>query len=251
VPFVTVNAVRLHIQELGEGPPVVMIHGLLVGSLASWYFTAAPALSRTHRVILYDLRGHGMSDRPSSGYSVKEQTRDLEALVDALGLGSIALAGHSFGALVALRFALDHGDRVSKVVLVEPPLPPSRFEEFDSFLRLPAEQMIDALPASQRRALGEGRRPARRLVEKILRLAGETSLLSDLRAEPDIPDETLASLRCPALCLMGSTSSLRPVGDRLARVIPGSQRRVLEGGHYLHLDATEAVTRSIDEFLRV
>ncbi|MGH7285457.1 MAG: alpha/beta fold hydrolase, partial [Polyangiaceae bacterium] len=56
----TRNGVALHVQRLGEnGSPVVMLHGLFVGSMASWYFTAAPALAEKHRVLLYDLRGNG------------------------------------------------------------------------------------------------------------------------------------------------------------------------------------------------
>ena len=79
--FTTANGVRLHTTALGAGPPVVMLHGLLIGSLASWYFTAAPALARTHAVQLYDLRGHGLSDRPVDGYDTATMAADLAALI--------------------------------------------------------------------------------------------------------------------------------------------------------------------------
>lgn len=78
------NGVTLHIERLGEtGSPVVMLHGLFVGSMASWYFTAAPALAESNRVLLYDLRGHGKSERARSGYDVRTMTADLEAVADA------------------------------------------------------------------------------------------------------------------------------------------------------------------------
>ena len=79
MPVSTRNGVRLHWQELGSGPPLVMLHGLLVGSLATWYFTAAPALAARGHVVLYDLRGHGLSERAPSGYDVATQ---IEALRD-------------------------------------------------------------------------------------------------------------------------------------------------------------------------
>ena len=70
---VTARDLAFHVQELGSGPPVVMLHGLLVGSLASWYFTAAPALASRHRVRMYDLRGHGRSAPARTGYDLELQ----------------------------------------------------------------------------------------------------------------------------------------------------------------------------------
>src|SRR5678815_1667039 len=58
MPLVAANGLQFHVQELGDGRPVVMLHGLLIGSLASWYFTVAPALAPAHRCRLYDLRDH-------------------------------------------------------------------------------------------------------------------------------------------------------------------------------------------------
>ncbi len=264
MPFITARhgpaSLRLHLQEVGDGPPVVMLHGLLVGSLASWYFTAAPTLSRSHRVILYDLRGHGLSETPPSGYDVATQTADLGSVIAAAssprpasrtdGEGRVALVGHSFGALIALRYTLEHPADVSRLVLVEPPLPPSRFEEFDAFLSQPPETMLEALPTSLQRTLTQGRRQARRLIEKVIHLARDTTVLADLRAERDESDVALASIRCPTLCVFGTNSSLRHVGERLARTIPNSRQMILPGGHYLHLDATEALTAAAEEFLR-
>src|SRR5689334_20350545 len=108
------RGVSFHVQELGDGagrPPVVMLHGLLLGSMASWYFTTAPVLAAGRRVMLFDLRGHGLSGRPKDGYDVATMAGDLGALVEArfgAADGPVDLVGHSYGALVALRFAIDH-----------------------------------------------------------------------------------------------------------------------------------------------
>lgn len=260
MPYVNANGVKIHVQELGDGPPLVMLHGLFVGSLASWYLTAAPSLAASHRVIAYDLRGHGLSEMPRDGYSIASHVSDLEAVLrrsgrssldgawPSAGDNSIALAGHSFGALVALRYALARPGRVSRLALIEPPLPPSRFEQFDSFLNQPPEAMLEAAPESLRRVIEGGKRQSRNLVKHLLELVQETSLLADLRNECDESDESLATLRLPTLCVFGSGSSLRPVGDRLARAIPGARLAVLSGSHYLHLDAATELTQLLAEF---
>ncbi len=248
---VVANGVRFHAQQLGEGSraPVVMLHGLLVGSLAAWYFTTAPALAADRSVLLFDLRGHGRTERVTTGYDVATMAGDLGALAEGLGQGPIDLVGHSFGALVALRFALDHPDRVRRVVLVEAPLPPSKFDELESFAARSPAEMIAALPGDLRAFLAQGGRKAARLLESIRFLVEDATMVADLRAEPDIPDADLARLDRPVLCVYGDRSSCRAVGDRLARVLPRGRLEVLSGGHYLHLDATSDLTRVIVEFL--
>jgi pimeloyl-ACP methyl ester carboxylesterase len=248
---VLANGVTFHTQEIGAGerPGVVMLHGLLIGTLAAWYFTAAPALGRERRVLLYDLRGHGRSERTPAGYDVATMAADLAALAGPFDSRPLDLVGHSYGALIALRFALDHPERVRRLVLVEAPLPPSSFHELDTFTAQSPEQMIGALPDELRAFVAQGGRKAARLLESIRFLVADCSLMADLRAEADIADAALARLACPVLCVYGSQSSCRPVGDRLARVLPQARLEVLAGGHYLHLDAAAELTRLMAEFL--
>jgi pimeloyl-ACP methyl ester carboxylesterase len=257
MPFAVHHGLKFHVQELGskaEGPraddsPVIMVHGLLVGSMASWYFTVAPALAVRHRVLLYDLRGHGMSERARSGYDVMTMAGDLASIADSFASGPITLVGHSYGAVVALRFALKHPERVKKLVLVEAPMPPSRLDELDGFLGKPAEQMAESLPGALREALARKGRQATRFVDGLRFLATESTLFADLRSAEDVPDDALAALRCPVLCVYGTESSCRPVGDRLARVIPGARLVVLQGGHFLPVEAPRALGECITEFL--
>ena len=252
MPLLTVGGRGVHVQELGEGAPVVMIHGLLIGSLASWYFTAGPELARAgHRVRMYDLRGHGRSAREPSGYGTRSLAADLDALVADLP-GPFDLVGHSWGGLVALRYAIDHPERVRRVAIVEAPLPPASALEMASFLapddKLPA-RLLEALPAPLREAVASGRRQAQRLLESIQYLVLESSLLDDVRGEPDPDDAELARLRAPALLLYGDRSACAPAGERLARVLPRARRLVLPGGHYLHLDARAPLAAAIVEHL--
>jgi pimeloyl-ACP methyl ester carboxylesterase len=249
MPLARVNGVTLHTHVLGDGLPLAMLHGLFVGSLASWYFTAAPVLSRSHRVLLYDLRGHGKSERALKGYDLATLAADLEGLLERFHAGPLSLVGHSYGALVALRFALDRPERVRRLALVEAPLPPSRLAEMRAFQERTPEQMADALPAAMRRTLARDGRQAARLLASLGFLISESSLLADMVAEPDLPDASLAALACPVLCVYGTESSCRDVGTRLERVIPGARLVFLKGGHFLHLDAPSALAGCLEEFL--
>lgn len=246
--FLQANGVRLHTTELGAGPPVVMLHGLLIGSLASWYFTAAPALARTHAVRLYDLRGHGLSDRPADGYDTSTMAADLAALIgDAPA--PVDLIGHSYGALVALAFARAHPTRVRRLALVEAPSPPATFADEHGFLTAGPDHLIAALPPGLREAIAGGRRQAARLLATLRALTYETTLLADLRAEPDLDAAALAAVTAPTLCVYGDRSSCRPAGERLAAQLPHARLAILPGGHYLHLDAKDALTALLVDHL--
>jgi pimeloyl-ACP methyl ester carboxylesterase len=243
------NGVTLHIERLGDaGSPVVMLHGLFVGSMASWYFTAAPALAKKHRVLLYDLRGHGKSERARSGYDVPTMTADLEAVAEEFPTDeTITLVGHSYGAVIALSYALLHPHKVQKLVLVDAPLPPSRLEELNTFVRKNPSEMLAALPADLATTLSQKGRQARRLAEALRFLVTETTLLADLRRAEDIEDTALASLTCDTFCIYGSRSSCLPVGERLAKKIPNARLKLIDGGHFLPAEAPAALAHAIVE----
>ena len=243
------NNLTFHIQELGEGPPVVMLHGLFGGSMASWYFTSAPTIARTHRVLLYDLRGHGKSARSRTGYDVATMVSDLESIAAEFSTRPISLVGHSYGAIVSLEFALRNPSRVHKLVIVEGPLPPSQVKEFDAFRSLSLSEKAASLPKAVREAFRREGRQAERFAESMRFFLRESSLFDDLRAASDIADERLATLHCPTLCIYGSNSSCLPAGERIARAVPRAELVVLAGGHFLQVDAGEPLTASITEFL--
>jgi pimeloyl-ACP methyl ester carboxylesterase len=99
-----------------------MLHGLS-GNLAVWHLRMVPLLQEHFRVTTYDLRGHGNSSMPPSGYTTRNMAVDLCALLDELGIAQADIVGHSFGADIALHFALIHPDRVRKLALIEPGIP--------------------------------------------------------------------------------------------------------------------------------
>ena len=243
------NGVTLHVQRLGEeGSPVLMLHGLFVGSMASWYFTTAPALAKKHRVVLFDLRGHGKSERPPSGYDVATMAEDLGALASDFD-ERVTVVGHSYGAVVALTYALRHPERMRDLVLVDAPLPPSRLSELESFVKKTPEEMIAALPPELAGPLAKPGRQARKLAESLQFMAKHTSLVADVRRAEDIPDAALATLACPTACIYGTKSSCLPVGERIARVAPHAKLITIAGGHFLPLEAPAELTRAVVDFV--
>jgi non-heme chloroperoxidase len=128
MPFITVGRensgeIRLHYEDHGAGPSVVMVHGYLADGY-SWEKQEAALLSAGYRVITYDRRGSGRSSRPSAGYDYDTLAADLGALLDRLDLRDVMLAGFGMGTGEVVRYlALRGPRRVSRVALLAP-LPP-------------------------------------------------------------------------------------------------------------------------------
>jgi pimeloyl-ACP methyl ester carboxylesterase len=249
VPVVAAGDASLHVVQLGaHGARVLMLHGLLLCNVATWYFGVGARLASRHRVVLYDLRGHGRSSRPATGYDLATMAADLGAVIGE-DPDPVDLVGHSFGGLVALRYALDHPARVRRLVLVEAPSPPGAPTEIASFLGQDPEAMVEALPPGLRDAVAGGRRQARRLVEHLTGLATTTSVLSDLAGLSAFDPQALATLDLPVLCVVGAHSSCVDAGRGYAQAIPGARLEVLDGGHYLHLDQPDALAACVEAFL--
>jgi 3-oxoadipate enol-lactonase len=117
MPDVDVNGTRLYYQQSGDGPDVVLVHAV-TSNQAVWVFSGLiEALATDFRVTTYDLRGHGMSGRPATGYTSAVMAEDFRQLHAALGLKAAYLVGHSFGGGVSMHAAAVAPECVSGVVL--------------------------------------------------------------------------------------------------------------------------------------
>ena len=120
MPRVALDGITLAVKEWpgpAKGSAIVCIHGLTANHTC--WASMADALSPRHRLIAYDLRGRGESDKPDKGYSLELHGEDLGRLLDHFKLKTAVVMGHSLGAHIALRFAAKHPARVSKLVLVD------------------------------------------------------------------------------------------------------------------------------------
>lgn len=135
-------AVKLYVEEMGAGPPVVLLHGL--GASAYSWRRVAPILAERFRVVAVDLRGHGRSDKPfDQVYAPAAQAELVRDVLHQLRLRRVTLVGHSYGGAVSLLMALQEGqlkrrDRlIERLVLMNAPAYPQAFSTGVSILRKP------------------------------------------------------------------------------------------------------------------
>jgi 3-oxoadipate enol-lactonase len=116
VPTIRVNDVDLYYELVGEGSPILLIHGL-GGTCDDWEYQTAE-LARSHRVISMDVRGHGRSAKPRGPYSVKQFAADAVSLVRELGAAPAHVVGFSMGGMIAFQMAVDSPDALRSLTIV-------------------------------------------------------------------------------------------------------------------------------------
>jgi pimeloyl-ACP methyl ester carboxylesterase len=251
---VRANGARFHVQRLpaqGNGPQrpnraaptVVFVHGLVMDNLSSFYYTlAGPVAAAGARVIMYDLRGHGRSERTPRHYSTRDGVADLCALLDALGEKEPAyLVGNSYGGLIAARMAVCAPERVAGLVLIESSCAGQAaaawLEEISNTLTVAALGLEYDRVQDQLHALGQ--RKLARLATHADALLNSTSLIEDLYSERTLAGQELASITCPVLGVYGERSELVSAADDLRRYVRDCRIEILPGlAHTVLREAT-------------
>jgi len=118
---ITTNGVTIHTRVGGHGPAVVLLHGY--GETGDMWEPLAARLAKDHTVVVPDLRGMGLSSHPPGGYDKKTQGQDVSGVLDTLKVGKVAVVAHDIGNMVAYAFTAEQPDRVTKLVLMDAPLP--------------------------------------------------------------------------------------------------------------------------------
>ena len=255
VPTATITT---HVQRLaaqgvaqGEAPVVVFVHGLLTDSLASYYFTLGPAFAAAGvDVIMYDLRGHGRSDRPACGYHVETFVDDLAALLAALGeTRPVHVVGNSFGGTIAVGLAAWYPELVATVTMIEsePPTPAWTGHMADGLAdardQLADEWAIDWIAeryGAHTARLSKG-------ANKILRA---TTMADDIPASRVI-DGDLSAITCPLLAIFGDESGLADQVPYFEAKLAHCRTVVLaEQGHSVLVERTEETRELILEWVR-
>jgi pimeloyl-ACP methyl ester carboxylesterase len=260
------SGITLHVQRVGHGPDVVMVHGI-TGNLAVWHLHLVPALSDRFRVLTYDLRGHGHSDTPADGYSPDAMATDLLGLLDALGIERPFVVGHSYGADIALYLAARHPDRVAEVIAIEAALPALEhlrradtwrgWEAWGAALesaghRVPPERRADMryllratidLPKQWGPLRGLPRNP-----KPFLRLLEETSLPEDYRRVGSLPLDRIPEIRTPVVLMYTESSPFIDTFEYLRRHLPDAQPVLLpqsDWGHFGPLEQPAVVAAHV------
>ncbi|MCF8571335.1 alpha/beta hydrolase [Gordonia sp. HY002] len=248
----TASGTRISVREVGEGPPVLFIHGWSLSGEV-WDRQLRIVAEAGHRAIAMDQRGHGDSDAPLSGYDITDLTEDAIGVLDALDISSAVVVGWSLGGMVALRAAHDHPDRVDAVVMVASNgVAASRTESFPFGVPAdgPLEQILAAEHANRillrRKAVGDPFKepPAPAVLDWLHRVslqtpswagraAMRTLMCTDQTHVLDglsVPVTALVGVADPALSLRGA----RWVADRL-----GSRLVEFDCGHYPMLECAD------------
>ena len=132
----------------GSGKPILCIHGI-TANCRCWD-ALADALSPEFQVIAMDLRGRGQSDRPSQGYSLDYHLKDINCLLDDLGLDRAVIIGHSLGAFIGLAFAAEYPDRTDQLILVDGAgdLSPEQFDEVFTGIKPALDRLGQVFPSA-------------------------------------------------------------------------------------------------------
>lgn len=245
------RSIELFYEDIGYGPPVVLLHGWPFDH-TMWEEQAFALASGGCRVITYDRRGFGKSAKPADGYSFNRFVDDLKILLDALDLHDVTLVGFSMGAGEVVRYMSRHlGQRVTRFALVSAITPslikckdnPEGADEAkfdDMFTRIRADrfafieqfvtQMLDGSSANPTTA---------DWIKSLAEPASRIAMLSCVRAfaETDFTGDMAAAINLPSLVIHGAEDRVAPFaanGRRTSDLLPGSIFRPYEGaGHGL------------------
>jgi pimeloyl-ACP methyl ester carboxylesterase len=269
MPKALANGIQIHYQQMGEGPDLVLIHGV-TGDLSSWYLQVMPALAKEYRVTAYDLRGHGHSEVTPSGYTSAHMAADLHGLLGALGIDHAHLVGYSFGGTVALHCAVLHPERVASLILGDPMIPALRslvdlehwpyleaaktnLKERDIYL--PEEKWFDLEYAARQilhtQIFFGPRQGMKRNSRRLLRLLNNTSALKEVLEVAGLTLDRIPEVRQPVLAMYGEASPVLQIALHLRDNMPNCRLVILEGlGHFFALSNPELLVTSIREFHR-
>ncbi len=271
---------KLATQQMGEGPDVVLIHGL--GTNRAFWYATAVALQDRYRVTLFDLRGHGYSERPPNGYRPLDFAEDTLQVMDSLGVARAALIGHSYGGSAALEAAGMAPDRVSHLGLIDARIPrlqplmrlhdTPRITDIERevaathpadwatlpqvgylFLEAAARmRLAGKLPEAKDdfTPFGEGRGAAR-AAKAWLDLLDLTTARDELD-QPGMQADEIAALRMPTLLMYGALSRCVHSGRALQTLLPQARYLELEdAGHFFPIHRPQIVLDAIGNLLEI
>jgi len=260
----TVDGTRLRLIDSGSGTPVVFIHGI-GASMYGWRYQLAPLVAAGYRVVTFDNRGFGFSDKPAHGYHNAEYAHLVVSLLDSLGIASAVLVGHSMGGAIGAEVALAHPDRVRGLVLIDAAGYGVRWPGVLKVARWP---FLGAIATTFR-----GKWITRRILRSTFAEPGKVSATDIDQYYAPVPDRDfgralrgvlrefrfdtlggrLGSVQTPTLILWGDLDrwiSIRD-GSRFARELPRSEFVVLEHtGHDAPEESPDQVNRLLLDFLK-
>jgi pimeloyl-ACP methyl ester carboxylesterase len=249
MPKLNRDGVNIYYEVHGEGPPLILTHGYSSTS-AMWQGQIAP-LSQRHKLVLWDMRGHGQSDYPPdpNAYSEALTVADMAALLDEVGAGSAIVGGLSLGGYMSLAFYRAYPARVRALLIIDtgPGFKKDEAREawnrraLDTADRLERDGLFVLKSASRERSTVEHRDA------QGLALAARGMLTQrDARVI-----ELLPQIKVPSLIVVGADDTpFLAASDYMAAKIPGAKKVVIpHAGHAVNIDQPQAFIDAVLPFL--
>jgi pimeloyl-ACP methyl ester carboxylesterase len=262
LPQAVCNGIQISFDDTEFGSmktPLVFIHGH--GVNRSMWDLQKQALRVSHRIITYDLRGHGRSEKPVTGYAREEEIKDLKELLDVSKVSKAHLIGLSRGAGIALGFAATHPKSVASVISMGAGYDLARVSpEFaEQNAQTVATLKAEGLRAAKEYRLGlpifapamAKEDAAARLEQLTLSYTGAHWLDETPPQDPSLAD-MVSAITAPALIMVGDQDlpGFQTCADELAEKIPGAEKQVVPGaGHMMNLEAPETIMEAITAFI--
>jgi pimeloyl-ACP methyl ester carboxylesterase len=254
------SGIRLEYLEQGptEGTPVIFLHG--VTDSCRSFDPLLRHLSPAIRALAISQRGHGDSDRPDSGYGYSDFSNDLLGFLNAFAIGRAIIVGHSMGAMVAQRFAIDHPERVAGLVLLGSFSTLCRDRNLSEFVASSIDPLTDPIPDAfalewQLSTMARPIEPGflETVVRETVKVPARVwrATFHAFLATRDFSSE-LAALSIPALLAWGDrdTYASRAQQDVLLAAMPHARLSIYEGaGHALHWEYPADVAAEISGFV--
>jgi len=265
MPAVKVGDINIYYEIHGEGEPLLLIGGY--GQYSGHWAALVPILSREHRVIIFDNRGTGRSDKPEGPYTVKMMAADAKGLLDAIGIDKANVFGVSMGGMIAQEFALNYPDRAINLILGctecggKNAVPQTR--EARDFLFGPE---MAKLSPEERARLAPPMLWNQKFIDKhpeAIEVYIETTLKYPTPPQSYVYQaraifghdsyERLTQIKAPTLVITGDADKIIPAGNSkiLASRIPGAKLVMLKNsGHGFFGDAARESITAILDFLK-
>jgi pimeloyl-ACP methyl ester carboxylesterase len=249
------DGVKIHYEVHGSGPALLLSHGYSATS-AMWAGQVAP-LSARHKLILWDMRGHGASDSPDDPalYSEGATVGDMAAILDAVGAEQAIVGGLSLGGYMSLAFHRVHPSRVRALLIIDTG-PGFKKDEARAEWNRTALARAERFERDGLAALSEGSAERRLGTHQGFNGPGGAKGLAlaargMLTQRDDSVIRSLPDIRVPSLIVVGSEDKpFLAASDYMAAKIPGAQKAVIPGaGHAANIDQPEAFNAALLRFL--
>jgi 3-oxoadipate enol-lactonase len=257
--YIEANGVALRYELSGAGEQTLVLVHEMGGTLESWD-EVAPRLGAARRLLRYDTRGAGMSQKVRGELHIDTMADDIAALLDALAIKTrVALAGVAVGGAIALHFAARYPERTSAVVAGSPATgmaPDRRAAALERVAKMEREGMSGAVEDSMASGYAaELRSEAARYARFRARWLGNDpasyATIYRMLANTQMQDE-LSALACPVLVIGATFDRVRPppMAEAVAKAIPTARYVELPTTHYMAAATPELIADTIGDFLK-